>query len=103
MESKFNEEFVYSEGEQVNIIQILKILKINSEESRGSNFKEWTIKNKVIKEPFDIETDGRTYYLKDYKERNKKTIKFNRINSPTRSVMSGGTIGTIGTIIPEDF
>ena len=105
---EFNDRFVKSIGERVNVLAISRYLNLNNEERRGEGFKEYMIKNKIIKESFDIEKEGMSYYLKDYKEIEQKKINFRKDtkeerrypNSPTGSVRS---TYTTTTVIPEEY
>lgn len=105
---KFNEGFIKSIGNRVNVIRVLRYFDANTEENRGNGFKEFIEKNNIIKVPFEIEEEGRSYYLKDYKEIEKKEINFRSDTkentryprSPTGSVRS---TYTTGTVVPDEF
>ena len=83
MEKLFKEGFVYSEGDKVNVIDYLKV---TNDEAKGKHFKTWGVENNLFEDDTIIEHEGRSYYLLDYKEKNKKIVDFS--NYEVMSVMS---------------
>jgi hypothetical protein len=74
--TKFNEEFKKQEGEKINIIKVLTYLKIEEEGAKGKNFKKWATENNIIGEEEEVENEGRSYYLKNYTEKNNRNVNF---------------------------
>lgn len=106
MNKTFNDNFIYSKGDRVNVLTILKKYNLVNDDSIYENFKDWIIENQIIELPFEIEKDGRNTYLKDYKE--KVQVKFsesvkNKSRGPSSPTASVGSRYSSATTLPEDL